>query len=74
MRLTWQEIRRSFNDLWVEMRDVDWDDNFMPVSAIISSSGFDRAELLKTRSSEGIVIYIGAAKGFVPALSEQLAA
>lgn len=66
MRLTWQEIKRSFRDQWIELRDVEWDESFLPITAVVANSGNSRAEVAGNISENSIVIFVGAAKGFVP--------
>jgi hypothetical protein len=66
MRLTWQEIKRSFRDQWIELNDVEWDESFLPISAVVANSGYSRTDLSKSKAEDSIVIFIGAAKGFVP--------
>ncbi len=66
MRLTWQEINRSFRNQWVELIDVQWNEALMPTSAAISQFGDDRNELIAGRTEDGIIVYIGSKGGFVP--------
>lgn len=73
MRLTWQEIKRSFRNQWIELEAVEWDEKFLPITAIVASSGYKRADVSNSKP-DNIVIFVGAAQGCVPMITESIAA
>ena len=50
-KLTWDEIKKHYNNEWVELIDFDWpEESLYPSSAIVRVHAPDRAEFYKLAS------------------------